>query len=131
MAGKKTSKGKELFYARYKSSGTYAKNKKARIARAIKRDPNNAALKNHLLDINYSRKTPGADTWSASGIALAKIFKEFCGNFNKGILSSNPKQASEALHALASKCKDFSYTKDVLESVQYKRPFSIEARARF
>lgn len=129
MAGKKTSKGKEGYYANYKSSGKYARNKKLKIARAIKRDPNNKALANHLLDINYSRKTPGSNGWSHSGIAMAKVFKEFCGHFNKDVLSSNPKQASEALQKLGSNRSSFKLPTAVLESVQAKRPFSLEARA--
>jgi len=128
MANKSASKGKQGYYASYKSSGKHAKNKKARIARAIKRDPNNEALKNHLLDINYTRKTPGSDTWSHSGIALAKVFKEFCGRFDKAILNSNAKQASEALQKLGSNVQNRKLPKSMYDSIAAKNPFSIAAR---
>lgn len=128
MAQNKTSKGQEGYYARYKASGIYAKNRKARLERALKKQPDNEQIKIALKDIHYRRKTPGADGWSASGIRMAKLFKEFCGRFDKAILSSNPKQASEAMQALGT---NSVMPKFDPKSPQVKQPFSIGARARF
>jgi hypothetical protein len=123
----KTSKGQEGYYARYKSGNVHAKNRKRKLERQLKLQPNNEQVKNALKDINYRRRTPGADGWSHSGIRMAKLFKEFCGSFDKAVLSSNIKQASEALQKLGSTAVAPKFDP---KSLQIKQPFSIEARMR-
>ena len=125
----KTSKGQEGYYARYKSGNVQAKNRKKRLERALKRQPENAQIKQALLDIHYRRRTPGSDGWSASGIRMAKIFKEFCGAFDKAILSSNAKQSAEAMQKLQSTKAGFKLSPEILASAAAKAPFSIAARA--
>lgn len=127
MANKKTSKGQEGYYARYKTGSVHAKNRRVKLARLLKLQPNNEQLKLAIKDINYRRKTPGADGWSHSGIRMAKVFKDFCGKFDKAILSGNPKQASEALQKLPSVKQAIKFDP---KSLQIKQPFSIEARMR-
>ena len=121
----KTSKGQEGYYARYKSTSLHAKNRRAKLERLLKKQPNNEQIKLAIKDINYRRKTPGSDGWSHSGIRLAKIFKEFCGKFDKAVLNSNPKQASDALQKLPSVKQGVKFDP---KSLQIKQPFSIEAR---
>lgn len=127
----KTSKGQEGYYARYKSGGVHAKNRRAKLERLLKAQPDNVQVQNALKDINYRRKTPGANTWSHSGIAQAKLFKSFCGHFSKDILSTNPKVAGEALQKLDSIYKTYKAPDSLLHSAQAKAMFSIQSRARF
>jgi len=126
----KTSKGQEGYYARYKSGGVHAKNRRIKLERQLKLQPNNEQVAMALKDIRYRRKTPGANGWSHSGIAVAKVLKEFCGSFNQDILSSNPKAASDALHSLPSKMADFKLPKEVTESISNKAMFSLKARLK-
>lgn len=130
MAASKTSKGQEGYYARYKSGGVHAKNRKIKLARQLKLQPENVQVQNAIKDINYRRKTPGANTWSHSGIALAKVFKEFCGHFDKNILSTNPKMAGEALQKLPTNKADFSLPSKVLASISNRHMFSLMARMK-
>ena len=123
--GQKTSKGQEGYYASYKSSGKHAKNRKAKLERLLKQQPNNEQIKNALKDIHYRRKTPNTPFWSHSMIRQAKLLKEFTGNFNPNIFNSNAKMASEALSTLPTKNKDFKVD---TSSVQYKHMFTIGAR---
>jgi hypothetical protein len=126
----KTSKGQEGYYARYKSAGVHAKNRRIKLERQLKLQPNNEQVAQALKDIKYRRKTPGANGWSHSGIALAKVFKEFCGSFSQDIFSSNPKTASDAMHSLRSKAADFKLPKEVTESISNKAMFSLKARLK-
>lgn len=132
----KTSKGKENYYARYKSMGVQAKNRKIKLERALRKDPENEQIKLALKDIRYRRGTPSNPIWSASAIRMAKIFKEFCGHFSADILSSNPKTAAEAIRALPSRTANWTLSKretsasrKMHESMQNKAMFSIAARA--
>lgn len=103
MAGKKTSKGQEGYYATYKASGKYAKNRKAKLERALKAQPNNEQIKIALKNIVYRRKTPNTQVWSASEIRVAKLFKEFTGTVNRAIFNPNDKVSGPALRALGKK----------------------------
>jgi hypothetical protein len=123
MAVCKTSKSQEAYYARYKAT-TFASNRKRKLERVVKEQPNNEQAKMALKDIHYRRKTPNTSMWSHSDIALAKLFKEFTGNFNQNILSSNPKTAIEALQSLPSNAK--AVAKD--DTVLSRFPFSLKAR---
>lgn len=118
----KTSKSKEAYYASYKSGNKHAKNRKEKLERLLKKQPNNEQIKQALKDIKYRRKTPNSPFWSHSMIRTAKILKEFTGNFDPNIFNSNPKIASEALSSLRSRnCKNAKHTPD-------RYMFSIGAR---
>lgn len=95
--GIKTSKGKEGYYAQYKASKTWETNRKKRLERTIKNQPNNLQLKRAIDNMVYRRKTPKTKEWSADWISTAKLFKLFCGRFDKDIMSSNPETARAAL----------------------------------
>lgn len=125
----KTSKGQEGYYASYKSSGKHAKNRKAKLERLLKQQPNNEQLQNALKDIHYRRKTPNTSMWSHSQIRKAKLFKEFCGNFDYNIFSSNQKVAIEAMIKLGTKNENFKLPSTVANSPAAKLPYSLLARA--
>jgi len=98
MANKSRSKSAEGYAAAYKSSRRWEANRKRKLERTLKEQPNNeqvkAALKSGLV---YRRKTPNTREWSASWIHTAKIVKMFSGKFDKNIMSSNEKVSSEAM----------------------------------
>lgn len=108
----KTSKGKEAYYARYKSSGVYTKNRKRRLERALKRNPENEQIALALKDISYRRKKPSTQMWSHSARAQAQLLREMQAAGNR---AENSKKRAAHPH----------------EAVDAKRPFSIQARAKF
>ena len=80
MAQSKTSKSNEAYFTRYKSQGLYAKNRRARLERALKKNPNNEQqIRIALKELgSYRRSTPKVAKWSHTAIAqamLAKLFK--------------------------------------------------------
>lgn len=126
----KTSKGQENYYARYKSGNVHAKNRKIKLERALKRQPNNEQIKLALKDIRYRRKTPGANGWLASQIAVAKILKEFGNEVNRNIFNSNGRVASDALQSLTTINAGYEMPKDMKESISNKAMFSLKARLK-
>lgn len=130
MAKKGSSKSQEGYYGAYKSGGKHAKNRKKKLERQLKLQPNNEQVKMALLDIKYRRRTPGNNGWSHSGIAMAKVFVHFCGSFSQDVLSSNPKVASEAMQRLTSKAANFELPKEVKEGISNKAMFSLKARMK-
>lgn len=123
MAIGKRSKTAEGNAASYKSSRRWEANRKRKLERALKEQPNNEQIKIALKNIVYRRKTPTNREWSASWIRTAQLIKEFTGKFDKAIMSSNPKVAGEALTASR---KNLPYTPAVGRD---KSMFSILCRA--
>ncbi len=123
MANKSRSKGAEGYAAAYKSSRRWEANRTRRLERTLKEQPNNeqvkAALKAGLV---YRRKTPNTREWSASWISTAKIIKMFSGKFDKNIMSSNEKVASEAMRMSRT---NYNYKAPVMP----KSMFSLATRA--
>lgn len=97
MANKSRSKGAEQQASSYKANKRWETNRKARLERTIKAQPNNEQAKLALKGMVYRRKTPVTRVWSASWVRVAKIFKEFTGRFDPAIMSSNPEVAKAAL----------------------------------
>lgn len=98
MANKKKSKSRESYAAAYKSSGREATNRKKRLLRTLKQQPNNEQVIQALKDTaTVHRVAPKVPHWSASKIATAKIVKEFCGRVDKDYFSPDPKKQAEAL----------------------------------
>ena len=92
------SKSKQAYSALYKSSTRWATNRKIKLTRLLKQQPNNEQIKDALENIKYRRHTPNGKTvWSHSNIRLAKLFKEFTGRASVDLFSSNPKVQSSAL----------------------------------
>ncbi len=123
MANKSRSKAAEGYAAAYKTSNRWESNRKRKLERTLKEQPNNEQVKTALKSgLVYRRKTPATRVWSASWIRTAKIIKMFAGKFDKNIMSSNEKTANEALR--------FSRTNyDYKAPVMPKSMFSLATRA--
>lgn len=96
-------------------------NRKRRLERTLKSQPNNTQVQNALLEVGSKRKAPNTPQWSHSDIRLAKLFKEFSGRAPKELFSTNPKVQQAALSTPS--------TKVFVNLPQGKVDFSIGARA--
>lgn len=96
-------------------------NRKRRLQRTLKAQPNNLQVQNALLEVGRQRKAPVTAQWSHTAIRLAKLFKEFTGRAPKELFSSNPKVAQAALSTPS--------TKVFLNLPQGKPDFTLGARA--
>ena len=116
------SKSKQAYSALYKSSTRWATNRKIKLTRLLKQQPNNEQIKDALTNIKYRRHTPSTKTvWSHSNIRLAKLFKEFTGRASADLFSSNPKVQAAALA--------YRPDGDRLKVIEGKVSFSLGARA--
>lgn len=122
MANKSRSKTAENYSAQYKATKKWESNRKRKLERVLKEQPNNQQVKDALKSMVYRRKTPTTREWSASWIRAAKIMKMFTGKFDRNIMSSNEKTASEALRTCRT---NYDYT----PAVGAKSMFSLAARA--
>lgn len=124
----KTSKSAEAYFARYKQSGLYAANRKRRLERALKKQPNNAQIPLAIKGVaSYRRKDPKESYWSHQMIEIAKLYKLFLGAFDKGIFSQKPDDQESARHV-----RNNNLFPEVKKSVQNKNrisEFSLAARA--
>lgn len=96
-------------------------NRKRKLQRTLKAQPENTQVQNALLEVGRQRKAPVTSQWSHTAIRLAKLFKEFRGNAPKELFSSNPKVAQAALSTPG--------TKLFVNLPQGKVDFSLGARA--
>jgi hypothetical protein len=96
-------------------------NRKRRLTKLLKQQPNNKQLQNAVLETGQTRKKPTTPQWSHGNIRLAKLFKYFRGSAPKELFSSNPKVQQAAL-AMPS-------TKQFINLPQGKVDFSLGARA--
>jgi hypothetical protein len=78
-------------------------NRKRRLERTLKAQPNNKQVELALSDTGTKRKAPITPQWSHSAIRLAKLFKEFTGRAPKELFSSNPKVVQSALSTPSKK----------------------------
>jgi len=122
----KRSKSAENQAALYKSSKRWESNRRKKLERQLKLQPNNEQVKKALSNIYYRRKTPTVREWNSSTRQLAKIIKLFTGRFDRDILSSNKDVASVALQKAASKPDQQKNKVQVAD----KNFFSIGARLR-
>lgn len=60
-----TSKKNSAYSTQYKATG-YAANRRRKLERLLKQQPNNKQIPAALSDIHYRRKTPKSSAWSAS-----------------------------------------------------------------
>ena len=96
-------------------------NRKRRLQRTLKAQPDNVQVQNALLEVGRQRKAPVTPQWSHTAIRLAKLFKEFTGRAPKELFSSNPKVQQAAMTSPS--------TKVFVNLPQGKVDFSIGARA--
>jgi hypothetical protein len=116
------SKSRQNYATLYKSSTRWATNRKIKLTRALKQQPNNEQIKEALANIKYRRHTPnGKSVWSHDNIRIAKLFKEFTGHASADLFSSNPKVQSAALA--------YRPNTEKLKVIDGKVSFSLGARA--
>jgi hypothetical protein len=96
-------------------------NRKRRLTKLLKSQPNNVQLQNAVLETGQVRKKPNNPQWSHTAIRLAKLFKLFRGCAPKELFSSNPKVQQAALSTPG--------TKQFVNLPQGKVDFSLGARA--
>ena len=96
-------------------------NRKRRLQRTLKAQPNNLQVQNALQENGRQRKAPTTPQWSHSAIRLAKLFKYFSGRAPKELFSNNPKVVQAALTTPS--------TKVFLNLPQGKPDFTLGARA--
>lgn len=98
MAKKGSSKHKQNLYSIYKTSNTFAKNKRTKLERHLKKHPNDIQTKEVLEKgkFEYSRKESKAKMWSSTTKKYAQLIKYFIGSFNLKMLSSDMKEANAA-----------------------------------
>lgn len=72
-------------------------NRKRRLTKLLKSQPNNLQVQNALLEAGTKRKASINRQWSHNNIRLAKLFKEFTGRAPKELFSSNPKVQQAAM----------------------------------
>lgn len=115
------SKSKTAYFSMYKSTSKWQSNRKRKLLKQLKLQPNNEQVKDALTNIKYRRKAPGQKAmWSKTNIQIAKLFKMFTGKVNPDLFSSNPKTQAFALMQKSDK---------VHVKVDGKVSFSLGARA--
>lgn len=96
---KTTSKAKQDYYARYKSSNKWKSNREKKLLRQLKLQPGNEQqINDALAAISYRRKKPENKMWSSSTRKAAQLLKEFSGSAKHACFSSNPKTAEMAIN---------------------------------
>lgn len=103
-------------------STTSQENRKRKLLKQIKLQPNNSNLPLALGNIHYRRKKPTKSMWSHGNIRLAKLFKLFNGRVDPDMFSSNPKVSAAAIQKPSN--KQFNHGMP-----QGKVDFSLGARA--
>ena len=94
----------KAYYAAYKSQGTFAKNRRKKLERTLKAQPNNLQVAQALKNIaSYRRKTPNVSTWSTTRRDTAKLFKEFTGMMNINVFNTNQDVKVLAISSLKNK----------------------------
>ena len=118
----KENKKTDGYHARYKASRTWETNRKRKLERTLKAQPDNEQVKAALKSIVYRRKTPGAHGWNATEIALAKLFKQFTGWYDRAITHADPKVSQAALN------RECTLNNTKAPTSKYKSMFCLEAR---
>jgi hypothetical protein len=99
-------------------------NRKRKLEKQLKLQPNNEQVRLALQNIHRRRKTPTNREWSKSWIRIAKLFKLFSGRFDRNIMSSNQSVAGSALQ----KQGKIAQEPQKLMQVSDKNFFSLAAR---
>jgi hypothetical protein len=96
-------------------------NRKRRLERTLKAQPNNKQVELALKDTGSKRKASGKREWSHSARRTAQVVKLFCGRAPKEIFTSSNKAQQDQLQTLASA--------KVGKPVTGRVDFSVRARA--
>jgi len=103
-----------------KTNSNTEANRKRRLERTLKAQPNNKQVQLALKDSKSKRKASAKRVWSHSARRTAQLFKQFCGSAPIALFSTNQKVQQEALQALRN---------ENVKAVPGKVDFSIRARA--
>jgi hypothetical protein len=121
----KISKSAENYYNRYKTGNIFATNRKKKLTRLLKLQPNNKQVEKALSDLRSIRQTPRNPEWSSSKRQTAILMKLFTGKFDKNIYSTD-----NDLQAAALKARNPNkFTKIKFPETKYKSPFCLGNRA--
>lgn len=97
--GKTSSKSDENYWSRYKSNKTWEVNRKRKLAKHLKKHPNDKVAERATHAIKYRRGTPKDPQWTPGNVRIAKLFKDFAGFVNRDMFNSNHKIQLEALNS--------------------------------
>lgn len=100
MASKTSGPSKKAQYAAYKSENRQAKNRKRKLLKTLKAQPNNLQVEAALKNITYRRCTPGVRVWSSTKRKVAGLFKEFTGLMDNDVFSNNVVIKSQSVNKL-------------------------------
>jgi hypothetical protein len=104
--GKRSGAGHKVCYTRYKQENRIAKNRKIRLERALKKNPENEEIRIALTGaLGQRRDIPKGQVWSASRVRIAKLYKDFTGTVNMDMFSKNEKVSAPALMTPGHKSK--------------------------
>lgn len=110
MANKSSSKSSEAHYSLYKTSKREESNRRRKLERELKKNPNNAAqLETAIKNIRHRRNKPQNPFWSSTRRKTAELFKRFCGRVNLEIYNNNEKVSSAALLLAGPYSKNRNY----------------------
>lgn len=82
---KTRSKSQELNYSKYKTSNRFEFNRKRKLTRLLKANPNNPQIAQALKDIRKPRSAPLVPKWSHTAIKDASMFAKFSKQYPSGI----------------------------------------------
>jgi hypothetical protein len=97
--GKTSSKSDQNYWSRYKSNKTWETNRKRKLAKHLKKHPNDKVAQQATNAIKYRRGTPKDPQWTPGNVRIAKLFKDFAGFVNRDMFNSNHKIQLEALNS--------------------------------
>lgn len=103
MATKRTSASRKAYYAAYKSMNKYATNRKRKLLKLKKEQPNNTQITAALNNIHYRRSTPKSPVWNSTKKATAALFKSVTGFMDSAVFNPNIELRNRALSQSKSK----------------------------
>jgi hypothetical protein len=74
---KRAGKSYKAYYSLYKSTNRWSVNRKRRLEKLQKLQPNNAQIPLAIKAMRYRRRTPTSNSWSHQSIYYANLFKQF------------------------------------------------------
>ena len=92
MATKTRSKHQGLLYAAYKAQNKQTANRKRKLVRLQKEQPNNEQIALALTNIKYRRHNPNTPHWSHTAIHYAHMFKQFKKKVNMHVVKQTEKE---------------------------------------
>lgn len=98
--GKRTGAAHSGYYANYKTSKRWERNRLRKLAKQLKEQPGNEKqIKAAMSRVSYRRSTPTTKQWSATTRRIAELFKMFVGVVPKEALLAQMPKGKEAEQA--------------------------------